>query len=73
MFAKDVKFELNICNIPQNLAKISPNFISGQKLAHFFSKKAISKMGSYRLPPPLPPYIGVKKYVGTDRVFNKVV
>ena len=58
-------FELKFCNIPQNLAKILPNFISGAKMVHFYSKKCIFRWGLKRAPPR---YISVEKYAGTDRV-----
>ena len=57
-------FELKFCNIPQNLAKILLDFISGPKMVHFGSKKCIFKWGLKRAPP----YIRVKKYARTDRV-----
>ena len=49
---KNVKFELKIYNIHQNLAKLMPNYISGPELAHFFIKKAIFKGGPTDPPPP---------------------
>ena len=51
-------FELKFCNIPQNLAKILLDFISGPKMVHFGSKKCIFKWGLKR----------VEKYARTDRV-----
>ena len=58
-------FELKFRNIPQNLAKILPNFISGPKMVHFYSKKCIFRWGLKRAPPR---YTSVEKYAGTDRV-----
>ena len=44
-------FELKFCNIPQNLAEILLDFISGPKMVHFGSKKCIFKWGLKRAPP----------------------
>ena len=63
-------FELKFRNIPQNLAKILPNFISGPKMVHFYSKKCIFRWGLKRAPPR---YISVEKYAGTDRVKEKTL
>ena len=62
-------FELQFYNIPQNLAKILPNFISGQKMVQFYGKKCIFRWGLKRGPP----YINVKKYGGTDRVESAIM
>ena len=58
-------FELKFRNIPQTLAKILPNFISGPKMVRFYSKKCIFRWGLKRAPPR---YTSVEKYAGTDRV-----
>ena len=48
---KIVKIVLKFCNKHQNMAKILPNFIPDQKMAHFFEKKSIFK-GGQKDPPP---------------------
>ena len=63
-------FELKFRNIPQTLAKILPNFISGPKMVRFYSKKCIFRWGLKRAPPPgtqasknMPGLIGLKHYL----------
>ena len=70
-------FELKFRNIPQTLAKILPNFISGPKMVRFYSKKCIFRWGLKRAPPGtqasknMPGLIGLMIIIGNEFCIDK--